>query len=183
MTNLVETIQKNLQYPVLHKIDPNTQDIKHKEEEQELGQLAQAAIPAVLTGLYKLSRNDEGCLKIINVAETGDSLAVLFKGNETQVVEKVARYSGLSANQAESHLENIADEAIRLVRLVSGDSPEKLKHYMNDQRHSILVYLPASLNLGDTLHDELLDDKTNKMEGPVSNFVHKIEDILSQGGR
>ncbi|MEO7924436.1 MAG: hypothetical protein ABIR30_12220 [Chitinophagaceae bacterium] len=53
---------------------------------------------------------------------------------------------------------------------------------MNDQRHNILVYLPAALNLGDLLKDESLDDRTNKMEGPVSNFMHKIEDILSQGG-
>jgi hypothetical protein len=54
---------------------------------------------------------------------------------------------------------------------------------MNDQRHQVLVYLPAPLQLGDLIHDESLDDRTNKMEGPVSNFMHKIEDKLSQGGK
>ncbi|HUR67472.1 MAG TPA: hypothetical protein VMZ03_14060 [Chitinophagaceae bacterium] len=166
MINLVETIQKNLQYPGLHKIDPRTEDKERKEADQDLGQLAQAAILAVLAGLYKLSRNDEGCLKIINAADTGDSLAILFQKNVSMVVENVARYAGLSANQAESHLENIADESIRLVKLVADGSPQKLNQHMNDQRHNILMYLPVSLNLGDVLLDEEPNDKTNKMEGP-----------------
>ena len=182
MSNLVDLIQKNLQYPPLQKVDPNTQDIKHKADETEINKVGQAAIPAVLTGLFMLSRNDEGCLKILNAAESGDTLAVLFGDSEGQLIEKIMHYSGLSANQAESHLENIADESVRLVNELSGGSCQKLKHYMNDQRHNILVCLPASLNMGDFLKDEHLDDKTNKMEGPVSNFMHKIENMLSQGG-
>jgi hypothetical protein len=59
---------------------------------------------------------------------------------------------------------------------------EGVRNYMNSQRHNILVYLPAALNIGDVLNDEGLDDKTNKMEGPVSNFMHKIENTLSGGG-
>ena len=54
---------------------------------------------------------------------------------------------------------------------------------MNGQRHNILVYLPAALSMGDVLDDETLDDKTNKMEGPVSSFMHKIENTLSDGDK
>ncbi|HEV7782140.1 MAG TPA: hypothetical protein VGO58_12790 [Chitinophagaceae bacterium] len=182
-TNLVELIQKNLQYPALHKVDPNLQDIKNKETDT-LELLAQAAIPAVLTGLYKLSRNDEGSTSVMIPDRIEDALGVIFKGKETQVVEKIARYAGVSPNQAESHLENISDESIRLVKeIIPGKKePRQLKHFMNDQRHNILVYLPAELQMGDLLKDETLDDRTNKMEGPVSNFMHKIENILSQGG-
>ena len=183
-TNLVETIQKNLDYPALKKVDPNVQDVKGKDTDEVVGQLAQAAIPAILTGLYKLSRNNEGSAKILSTDASDDSLSILFDGTEHQLVEKVAQYAGVSANQAESHLENIADESIRLVKESVGpgaDAP-KLKQFMNDQRHNILVYLPAALNLGDILKDETLDDKTNKMEGPVSNLMHKIENKLSQGG-
>jgi hypothetical protein len=35
--------------------------------------------------------------------------------------------------------------------------------------------------MGDLLNDEALDDRTNKMEGPISNFMHKIENNLSGG--
>jgi hypothetical protein len=182
MINLVESIRRNLQYPELHKVDPNTQDIRDHTRYPDIVQLGQAAIPAVLTGLYKLSRSNEGCVEIINAADTGDSLAVLFKGHESEVIEKVAHYAGVSNNEAESHLENIADETIRLVKQTAKDSPVVLKHLMSDQRHNILVCLPASLNMGDLLNDAQLDDKTNKMEGPVSNFMHKIENKFSQGG-
>src|SRR5688572_19933429 len=105
MSNLVDIIQKNLQYPPLQKVDPNTQDIRHKPEETEINKVGQAAIPAVLTGLFMLSRNDEGCLKIMNAAESGDTLAVLFGDKEGQLTEKIVQYTGLSENQAESHLE------------------------------------------------------------------------------
>ena len=183
--NLIESIRKNLQYPPLKKVDPNIQEVKDKEVIATVDQLAQAAIPAVLTGLYKLSRNDAGSNRILHSSDTEDSLAVLFDGKEQQLVEKVSRYSGVSVNQAESHLENIADESLKLVKDVMGEkaSPQKLKHFMNEQRHNILVYLPAALHLGDLLKDESLDDRTNKMEGPVSNFMHRIENILSQGGQ
>jgi hypothetical protein len=182
--NLVETIQRNLQYPVLHKVDPNIQDVKNRGTDS-LELLAQAAIPAVLTGLYKLSRNDEGCTTIMIGDRVEDALGLIFHGKEEQLVEKIAQYADVSTNQAEGHLENISDESIRLVREMNSGKkdPKQLKHFMNDQRHNILVYLPAELHMGDLLKDETLDDRTNKMEGPVSNFMHKIENILSQGGQ
>ena len=179
--NLIHTIQQNLQYPPLEKIDPNTQELHDKNGHGTIHLLAQAAIPAVLTAVYKLSRNDAGSLKVLSAGEKHDALGVLFDGKDQQVVEKVARYAGISVNQAEGHLENIADECVRLAKEAAHD-PAKLKHLMNAQRHNILVYLPAALSLGDVLKDESLDDKTNKMEGPVSNFMHRIENTLSQGG-
>jgi hypothetical protein len=183
-TNLIERIQQNLAYPPLSKIDPNTQEVKGKSSASTVALISQAAIPAILTAIYRLSRNDAGSTTILNADTSGDAMSVLFEGKENLVMEKVARYAGVSVNQAESHLENIADESIRLLKESVGTTwdPHKVKHYMNGQRHNILVYLPASLCLGDLLRDEGLDDKTNKMEGPVSNFMHRIENTLSQGG-
>jgi hypothetical protein len=182
-TNIVETIQKNLGYAPLQKVDPNIQETKDKYEQSPIDLLAQAAVPAVLTALYSLSRADDGCAKIISRNAESDWLAVLFKGKENEAVAKVAQYAGVSVNLAEGHMENIADESIKIVRDAAGKDPktEKVKTYLSDQRHHILVYLPAKLNLGDLLKDESLDDRTNKMEGPISNFVHKIEDKLSGG--
>ena len=59
---------------------------------------------------------------------------------------------------------------------------EKIRLFMSSQRHNILVHLPAALQLGDFLHDNAMDDRTNKMEGPVSNVMHTIENKLSGGG-
>jgi hypothetical protein len=182
-TIIVDTIQKNLGYGTLQKVDPNTQEIKDKYEHSSIEKLGQAAIPAVLTALYKFTRTEAGCKRLLTGTEKEDWLSVIFSDREKEVVEKVAHYSGVTENQAESHMENIADEAVRIVREQAGNSPEKVKMYISSQRHNILVYLPASLNMGDMLNDETLDDKTNKMEGPVSNFMHKIENTFSDGDR
>lgn len=176
--NLVETIQKNLGLPPLQKIDPNIQEAKEKSIRQPKEKLSQAAIPAVLTALYTFTRTDKGCKSILANAGNGDSLGLIFQGKEAAGVDKVARYAGVESKEAESAMENIADEAIKIVR-ETGDSEEKIKTYMNGQRHNILVHLPAAMQLGDLLNEETLDDRTNKMEGPVSSFMHKIENSMS----
>lgn len=182
-TNIIEAIQKNLEYPALQKVDPNIQETKQKYHQAITEKLAQSAIPAVLTAFYRLLRTDDGCKQLISAGAGEDWLDILFKEKEEEAVEKVAQYAAVTKNQAEGYMENIAEEAVKLIKESAGDpaSPEKIKTYMNSQRHNILVYLPAALNMGDLLNDEALDDRTNKMEGPISNFVHKIENNLSGG--
>jgi hypothetical protein len=182
-TNFVETIQKDLGFPPLQKIDPNIQETKEKVPSQSQRKLAQAAIPAVLTALYKLTRTDEGCRLILNHEKQADWLSILFEKKEAMAVDKVARYAGVKIEEAESAMENIADEAVIMLAKSAGTSPtcENIRNFMNDQRHHILVYLPAAMQMGDLLNDEALDDRTNKMEGPVSGFMHRIENLLSKG--
>jgi hypothetical protein len=184
-TNIIEAIQMNLGYSQIEKVDPNIQDTKHHYDHASIQKLGQAAIPAVLTALYHFTRTDDGCRQLLTRSDKQDWLSVIYGGNEQMAVEKVAQYAIVTENQASSHMENIADEAVKLVKEAAGTpaNPEKIKTYMNSQRHNILVYLPAALNMGDVLHDETLDDKTNKMEGPVSSFMHRIESKLSDGDK
>ena len=181
--NIVEAIQMNLGYSDLQKIDPNSQDIRYKEDPESIEKLGQAAIPAVLTALYKFTRTDEGCRIIISGDQNMDWLNVFYRGKENLAVEKVAHYAGVSHEQAEVSMQKIATESVNLLRGLGVKTPAQIKNYMNGQRHNILVYLPAALNMGDLLNDELMDDKTNKMEGPVSSFMHRIENVLSDGDR
>jgi hypothetical protein len=183
--NIVDIIQKHTPFPELKKIDPNVQDLTGKESHTSTALLGQAAIPAVLTAIYRLSRNDAGSSELLLANEKDDMLAFLFQNREEEVVEKVAAYAMVDQTRAHQELENIADQSVNVIKEFLGReaTPQKLKTFMNDQRHQILSYLPAQMQLGDLLHDEQLDDRTNKMEGPVSNFMHKIEDKLSQGGK
>lgn len=182
-TNIIEQIQINLEYPPLHKIDPNIQETKPEFEHTGAEKLAQAAIPAVVAALYKYSKTDDGAARLLKTTSSEDWLSILYNGKEREAVEKIARYASVSKGEAEIHMEDIADESIRLVKEAAGakPTPEKIKSYMNDQRHNVLVYLPAALAIGDLLNDEAMDDRTNKMEGPISNFMHKIEDKFSGG--
>ncbi len=182
--NIVEEIQKNLAYPPLHKVDANIQEIKEKYEQSSQEKLAQAAIPAVLTAMYKLTRTVEGSEKLINFSKDDEWMPLIYQGKDEEAVEKVADYAGVKPGQSNSYMEKIAREAVKIVKKAAGDDPEpeKIKNYMNTQRHQILVYLPAALKMGDLLNDEALDDRTNKMEGPISNQMHRIENTFSEGG-
>jgi hypothetical protein len=178
--NLVETIQNNLGFPPLQKIDPNIQETKEKFSRSSEEKLAQAAIPAVLTALYNFSRSSNESQLILSGNEQ-DWLATIFEGKEASAVEKVAAYAGITDSEAESAMENVADEAVNTLRESAGPkgNAETIRTLMGDQRHHILVYLPAALQLGDLLNEDSLDDRTNKMEGPISNFMHSIESKFS----
>lgn len=180
-SNIIEAVRQRLQYPPLHKVDPNTQDIAGKEEESGIALLAQAAIPAVLAAIYKLSGTSEGAGLVWKTDPSDDVLALLFNNREKEVIARIAGYSGVSVNQAGSHLETIADAALAELRIQAGheNGPEKLADILQHQRHELLVRLPAAIRLGEILNDTSLDDKTNKMEGPVSGVIHKMEDRFS----
>lgn len=179
--NWVELIQKNLGFPPLRKIDPNIQEAREKSPGEVQAKLAQAAIPAVLTALYRFTRSDEGCEAILSDQRNTDWPGVLFKGKEKVAIGKIANYAGVPLVDAERAVENIANEAIVTVKRSAGLHPavESVKSLMNAQRHSILVYLPAAMQMGDLLNEETLDDRTNKMEGLFSNLMHAIENRLS----
>jgi hypothetical protein len=181
-TNIIEALQMNLGYGQLEKVDPNSQQVTDRESNEKLGQ---AAIPAVLTALYKLTRTEEGARQLLNDKPQGEWGNIIYKGKSGEAVEKVAQYAGVPVTQASTHMDKIAEHAVKLIREAAGKqpTPQKIQTYMNSQRHNILVYLPAALNMGDVLNDETLDDKTNKMEGPVSNVMHKIENTFSSADK
>lgn len=183
MTNLIETVQKNLNLPPVLKIDPNIQETRESRSTEE--KLTQAAVPAVLTALYSFTRTDEGCEIILSKKDSANWLKILFSEKENEAVQRVAEYAEVSKKQARWTMENIANEAVTVLKRSAGDDAgiEKVRTLMDFQRHNILVCLPATMQLGDLLNEETMDDRTNKMEGPVSNFLHKIEDALSKGDK
>lgn len=184
MTNIIEAIQKKLGYPALEKIDPNIQETKDKSLRTTEEKLAQSAIPVVLAGFYKYTSIDEGAKALFNTGREVKWLDEIFGDQKQKAVEKVAHYAGVSKDEAIADMEQIAREASQLIKETGGEkhSAEKIKTFMGNHRHNILVYLPAALQAGYLLDDNAIDDRTNKMEGPVSSFMHSIENKLA-GGR
>jgi hypothetical protein len=176
-TNIIEAIQKNLGYQPLKKVDPNMQEIKGAKKTAAEDKLSQAAIPAVLAAMIKYSDGKDGINLLSD--EHKDWLGIIYSGKENEAIKKVAGYAGVSDGEAERHMENISDEAVRIIKdEVRTPDAEKLRQYMNSQRHNVLGHLPAAMNMGDFLNEETFDDRTNKMEGPVSGFLHRIENII-----
>ena len=169
--NLLETIEKNSGYPPIQKIDPNTQKPK-----EHVDKFNQAAIPAVLTGLYRYVQKDEGAEKILEVANSTMWVNRFFETEKDSVVRNIAAYGDRTYEETEMQMNAIANEAIRIVKqnLPANPGIRDVKDLMSNQKKDILLYLVPALNLGQLLHDETLDDTTNKMEGPVSSMMKNI---------
>ncbi len=178
--NLIEKIQQNLTLAPVQKIDPNTQEVKKPENMSVQDYLGQAAIPTVLLGLYKYSRSVEGNVEILNTPGA-NLLDTIYGEIKPQVVDRVANYTVNDAAYTREKMEAIAEEAVRLIRenITGKTTGEAVRAFLSDQRHNILVTLPAGLQLGELLHQDDIDDRTNKMEGPLSGHMHWLEKLFS----
>jgi hypothetical protein len=176
MTSLLESIQKNLGYQPLQKIDPNTQDVKPDEKNLGMGSLPQAAIPAVTCGILNGLQSEEGA-RIILHEENTNWLQSIFGKKTEELIKRVADYAGTGLEYTKTEIMHIANEAIRIVRdsLDGAKDQEAIYHYAAEQKNESLLYLPAMLHLGDLVNNNLLDDRTHQMEGPISSLMHSIE--------
>ena len=176
MISLIESIQKNLGYQQLLKIDPNTQDIKKTEKAYGTQSLTQAAIPAVLCGIMNQLQTPEG-IELILDTESTNWLETIFGKDRDEFLARLEAYSGTAEESTKQETEHIANEAIRVLResLTDKSTEAEIQTYAAQQKAECLLYLPASLKLGDLLNNNHLDDRTHKMEGPISSLMHIVE--------
>jgi len=173
--NIIELLSRHQGISNLPKVDPNTQDIieTHKDDSNLL---LQAVIPAILAGFYKYSRNDHDAELIAQENEESDWVGMLYGKERQALIGKIADYASVPAQVAETKMEAIALDALRLLRInASPNNGVGIKNLLTNERHNILNHLPGAIGIGNILNDSTLDDRTNKMEGPVSSFMHAIE--------
>lgn len=168
-------------YEPLQKIDPNTQEPMTTEVFiNPVLALAQGAIPSVLAAVYKKSKMPEDADEIMHVRNSTDYLPALFGDNTTKAVQAVATYSKLPVADVRLAMQQVAITALQVLHTeVKSTNPAAIASFMKGQRDNILHYLPASLQMGKILDDDTIDDRTNKMEGPVSGLMHSIEKVFS----
>jgi hypothetical protein len=181
--NIVEEVQKRLHFPELEKVSPNAGS-ENRDGEILSYPVLQGCVVAALTGLYKITRSTPGCVKLIMAGKTGTWLNEIYGNHLGDVIDHIATYNGDNANRAlcSQLVHDAAVTAVRVLheQLADNINVDTVKDFMSDQRDNILVFLPAKLELGKMLNDESLDDNTNKMEGPLSSLMHKIENIFSE---
>lgn len=176
--NLLEMVQQNLGYPALQKMDPNTLKIATEVETPDEDKFSQAAIPAVLTALCEYARTDEGAAAVLKTDAAYNWMNQLFDDNKKEAVQTIAAYANQSKEDPIAKMNAIATEAVKVTKenLPADAAIKDVKTFFSEQKNNILFYLPAELNVGEMLHDDSLDDGTNKMEGPVSSFIKNIGD-------
>jgi hypothetical protein len=174
--SLLETLQKSFGAEPLQKVDPNTQEISN-EALINNDLVAQAVIPAILTGFYKYTRIEENAENVLRGNISTDWASLLFRNHLTDLSKRVSEYANLPVSVAARSLQHTAFEAVKLIRQRTKEEEGGItvKKLFTDQRNEILQHLPAALDIGTLLDDSSLDDRTNKMEGPISNMMHTIE--------
>ena len=179
--NIVESIQKNLGYPPLKKVDPNIQEVPEVAATPNImsESFAQAAIPATLVGLFVYVHSKEGEFGVKSKTHA-NWIDTFFGRHSEEVVERVANYAGTDPGLTRNEMEKIAEEAIRIAHEKKGDGEIKL--FFVNQRNTILSYLPAALQLGEVMDNDAFDDRTNKMHGPMSDHMHWLEKFFSSSG-
>ncbi len=181
--NLLETLQTQLGYPALQKIDPNTQVVKENNHTPDEHRFSQAALTAVLTALYNYSHTDIGAEKMRTSSSVTTWADLIFTDNQQSVVKHIGDYANYTSENVVNKLNNIATAAVLIIQeqLPADATMHHVKKFMNTQRNNILPFLPAELQMGELLHDNTLDDRTNKMEGPVSSIIRAIGGGFSNG--
>lgn len=179
--NLLETVQKNLGYPALQKVDPNTQAVMADAATEGSDKFSQAAIPAIVTGLYKYAQSDEGANDILVNKNTANWVSKIFDENRKAAVQTISSYAKQPGEDPIARMNAIANEAVKITKesLPDGATIKDVKIFFTDQINHILLYLPAELNMGELLHDNTLDDNTHKMEGPISSLMKMIGGAFS----
>jgi len=181
--NIVEEVQKNLGFNALEKIDPNTQHVPGDDLAIGNNALAQAGIPAILLGI--LNRLElSPSLEQLESSQTGSLMEKIFGESSQTVINRIEQYSKNTDKHSAQELEHIAAESLRVIRKKLGDqsTESSIRQFVAGNKQDILLYLPPSLELGTILQNNNLDDRTGKMEGPVSSFMHKLEKKFNVSG-
>ena len=163
------------------------------EAKTKIKPVGESAAAVALAGLYHKACSREGAMELASFLQArirelekpniGICLAITFGEQTNEVVAALSIYCHADIKSAHHMLY----EACRCSLLVLHEElagrdirVEDVTQYMVAQRHHILSQLPADIQLGRLLGDTTIDDKTNKMDGPVSNIVHKIGESFSE---
>jgi hypothetical protein len=142
---------------------------------------SQAAVPAILTGLYTYSADDVAAERILRGVNSSNWVSDIFGNSASEVVQRVATYSSQAYDETLHKMNEVADVAVQAIRTeVKPDGTiMDVKNLLSNQINDILKYLPGALHMGKVVNEEGLDDNTNKMEGPISSLMHKIGSAFS----
>ena len=176
--NLPQQLQEFLKYPVLQMSDVNT---GLPADEKTFDRLGQATLITFLAGLYKVTRSKESAVTVSSQSDPQQLLHIIFNGEEE--MNTIAAYADQPINVVKVKIAEVSAGYLGLMQQQPVEETQGADYLLNlltAERHEILRYVPIGLKLGELLNDGSLEDNTNKMEGPVSSLMHKIENAFSK---
>ena len=182
MANLIESVQRHLAFARLEKENPNHQSSPPSGHQFYPEKLDQACVSSVLAGIYQFTREEAEAAKLLMPKMNRTWLEVVFHRYPVKLEKRIADYTKCATSVIRQHLYAVAQKAVMEIKSAIGAhaTGKEVKSYMTSQRMAILTRLPAELQVGSLLHNTTLDDATNKMHGPFSDFMHWVETYMAE---
>ncbi|HZE83158.1 MAG TPA: hypothetical protein VE035_02570 [Puia sp.] len=194
--NIVMAVQERMGFAPFTKIDPNdasnTAILSDDNSYYE-----QSATLAVLAGLYRYGSDAEGALALTQPGHDG-LLSTILHEREPRIARDISAIGAHFYEETLSLMEDIAVTAVDVLHeqamgnnaggevtgsnkagVATNNKTSIIQKILTSQRHNILTYLPPEMQVGKVLQDNSMDDRTNKMEGPVSDLMHFFENIFA----
>lgn len=169
-------IQEQLNYHPFQQIDAAT---GAPADMQSFNALEQAVTVTFLAAVYKSTRLKENAAIIAKKTDAGKLLNLLFD-DKFDAYQAIADYSNQPLEPVKLQLTKVAGALINIVQQQPQETrAEYLQSTFTSERDHILTLIPSQLKIEKLLNDDTINDNTNKMQGPVSTLMHKIENTFS----
>jgi hypothetical protein len=172
--HLLQSLQQFFGYPELQKIDPNTQEISAVGQIGQPFKLGQAIIPSVVIGLARFLHSEQGWRTFLSGENYPNWGSRVFSRNNTELCKRIAEYADMRWEEIMHKMHEMIERAVWMIRNSGMKSDTEVKQYIEREKNNALSYLPAKLKLGEMLGDDSLDDRTHKMDVPISNLMKSL---------
>ena len=174
--NIITSLQEKFNYPPLKKIDANTEQEVDRANFGNDHSFGQAAIPAILASFGQYVLSDEGASSFLNDDHSGNWIGTIFGDRQDEVVQAISKFTPQDDEDHYFEMESIADEVLIVTKehLPANATIKDVKDHFQNEKVNFLSYLLPELKVGVLLNNDSLDDRTHKMDGPVSGLVQSI---------
>ena len=177
--NIVKLLENQLRDRPMKTINPNTQTAGDEDKQSAEALYHRAIIAAALAGLLEYSRADEHVQALLSAHGAKNYGEQIFQEHFADLEKKVLAYSGYKNGRPREDFNYVMQVLSDIVAAEAAGDPRAAKDYISSQRANIVSYLPGDLQAGQLLNNSTIDDRTNKMHGPFSDFTHWMEQLFS----
>ena len=170
--DLLQTVQQNLGYLPLRKIEANNRGSVFDEDKSQEELSNQAVLPAVLTALCKYCLTEKGAEAILRANLFTDWTSFIFGYHKDEVIKTIAEFSHHTTADIIKKIRVVTEESIRVIRKrvpVNG-SIKQVRKVLTDSLDDVLLHLPIHMEIGE-LKGNSPDNSPRKMKEPASSLT------------
>lgn len=181
--NIIENTREQLHYAPFEKVDPVTMDISPAVNKEDRLEQVTVVVSALFFYLYSQNATPLEEQKLWEQKRTAHWTDFLLPAFPEDFFKKIEAYTHAGEDTIFEKIDIAATVLNGILHQELGENPAEnsLKNFFAAQRSSIASYLPGALKVEQISGDSTaMDDNTGKMRGPVSSWVHTMEDFFTE---